>query len=124
MEKQLTTEEIVLETIAYYRTHKRGYNPIVESCRYYLNGKMCAVGRCLKEPHQFADCSKSVCGFDMLFKLEEQLKPRYQGHNLDFWDNLQGLHDRSNHWIYNNQGGQDLTEIGKNYIKTWFKIKL
>lgn len=49
-----------------------------------------------------------------------KLKPQYEGHHMDFWVKLQRLHDRDMHWRSNDQGGADLSEYGRLYVREIF----
>ena len=76
-----------------------------ENCQYYLeDGRQCAVGKCMKDPKKFEDTITSV---GCLENLETELKPEYQGHSIEFWDKLQGMHDCQYNW-----GEAGLTERG------------
>lgn len=120
--ERLTEQQIVLETIKYYRTHKRGYDPIEENCRYFYNNTKCAVGRCLIDPKKFKNDMSDVLGSSI--ELEKDLKPQYKGHDGLFWANLQDLHDTNAYWDANDKGGQDISEQGKYCIKEQFDIQL
>lgn len=102
----MTKEEIIRETVEYYKdASKRGYDEVEEVCKYLTEGgNMCAVGRCLipgsmmevKRPFiplkvvEMANCQASVMNIE---NLEEILKPEYRGHSIKFWIRLQNLHD-------------------------------
>lgn len=106
----MTKEEIINETVEYYKdASKRGYNAANEKCEYLTkSGNMCAVGRCLipgslmesfsggnRAAQSMRNCGLSV--FDVV-NLEEILKPEYRGHSRNFWMQLQHLHDSSDHF--------------------------
>lgn len=107
----LTKEEIVLDTIEYYRTHPRSvtsndYKELV--CRYRgPNGARCAFSRCCTEDSVFVE--------DKIAELQvgASLKPIYGIKDVHFWKQLQSLHDDKDNWTLNAQGGQDLTPVGK-----------
>lgn len=90
--------EILDETVAYYGSdpvNKRGQG--MSGCKYLtLDGKMCAVGRCCAAPSEawFGGC-ENIRGTDVskFLNLEDLLKPEYKGHNIQFWCDLQSLHD-------------------------------
>jgi len=102
----MTKDEIIRETVEYYKdASKRGYDEVEEACKYLTEGgNMCAVGRCLipgslmevKRPFiplkavEMEGCQASVMNIE---NLEEILKPEYRGHSIKFWIRLQNLHD-------------------------------
>jgi hypothetical protein len=106
--KTKTKQEIINETVEYYKdASKRGYDEVEETCMYLTEGgNMCAVGRCLipgskmemevtnhvnrGEYLAMEDCKTSVM---KILNLEEILKPEYRGHSIEFWTRLQNLHD-------------------------------
>jgi len=117
----MTKEEIINETVEYYKdASKRGYNAANKKCEYLTeSGNMCAVGRCLipgslmesfsdRENLSFTGETRDArasrardaqsmrnCGLSVLdvANLEEILKPEYRGHSRHFWMQLQSLHD-------------------------------
>lgn len=118
----LTKEQIVIETIEYYKTQPRATitdETGVNICKYYNNGAMCAVGRCLKNPKDFANIDEAV-NSDELFDICGQtiLSEKYQGHENTFWSNLQELHDTNNHWYIDDDTNlRYLTDEGYSYVK-------
>ena len=116
--KRLTQKEIVLETVEYYRTHKRALdaNGI---CKYLTEeGDMCAFGRCAINPSALEEGKHVAVQVD----IEQILKPEYKGHDVDFWLELQRFHDGLRHWTANELGGQDVSEVGKVFIFKTFNI--
>lgn len=124
MTRRLTVQEIVDETVEYYRTHPRAITS-KEACVYYSCeadrnrarddeefppiGSMCAVGRCLADPPSYAGTYGLVSG---MLSILEDLQNKYKGHTLGFWREMQMLHDIPRFWEKNDQGGWDLTEDG------------
>jgi len=109
----MTVEEIVKETIEYYKTHKRAVNAY--GYCYYITkeGDMCAAGRCQIMPDE------SMLGSVIhIPNFERTLKEQYRGHSVRFWRELQGLHDRSKHWVENDKGGSDLTHEGRLFAES------
>lgn len=95
-----TMLETLNETTSFYTSKNRGVD---ESgfCRFVTDdGKMCAVGRCMKIP----ECAH-------LSMIEDQLKPEYRGYPLKFWTALRVLHDCPRFW---DDGG--LSDEGVNHI--------
>lgn len=115
----MTKLEIIDETVAYYSDpSKRAYDDAVGHCRYFFDGKMCAVGRCLIDPHNRLD---SVGGSQFT---EDDLKPEYRGHNISeniwgidsFWACLQEFHDKEDHFDENG-----ISDLGYLYIENMKK---
>ena len=86
-------------------------------CKYYTkDGKMCAVGRCMKDPKGFQesfdpDDDTNIYGYCIKSDkkdIDHLLKEEYHGHSLNFWSDIQIFHDMSGFW---NEDG--LSEKGK-----------
>ena len=127
-----TKLEIIDEAVRYYSVGNR--RAALEAtdggaCEYKTDdGRMCAVGRCLRHPAEgyqydgtireihFADCGGDQTRFDAMFL------PRYQGHSVEFWADLQLLHDTMDYWP---SEGAGITEAGydkaANLKKKWGK---
>ncbi len=102
-----TMLQILDETAVAYTSKTRSIDQH-DSCRYFTNGRRCAVGRCLEDPERFS----STCGTVTYFTdLELCLKPEYRGHTLSFWRTLQSLHDNEDYWDENG-----LSEDGKEKV--------
>jgi hypothetical protein len=102
-----TKKEIIDETAHYYtedvsrRAIEPGYGG-GDKCKYLTsNGKMCAVGRCMVDP------SEKMTGtadryrreeFSGWSTVEDDLRDEYKGHPIEFWSDLQTLHDRGAYW--------------------------
>lgn len=100
-----TKLEIIEETVAYYSedVFRRGLD--TRGCVYEsVEGKHCAVGRCLINPKKLQDAvqddeyeSGSICDiyrqYDGYF--QELFKEEYRGHSFIFWKKLQQIHDDS-----------------------------
>lgn len=103
--KRLTKEEIIMETANWYSqdTSRRAVGDDGK-CHYYLDGKACAFGRCLNSPEDFRNVRGSVkylqnnAGID---NLEAVLADQYKGHSLEFWKDIQRLHDFKKYWDEN-----------------------
>lgn len=98
-----TELEIIEETAECYNSSNRASYPNAlsitgETCMYYYDGKTCAVGRCLENPHQFQEFIGDSNDFDNEFGLENQLKPEYCGKSLKFWTRVQSFHDHHENW--------------------------
>lgn len=104
--EQKTMLEILDETVKYYSedTSRRGFSN-VGICEYLTrDGKMCGVGRCMKNPTikmRGAVTEMMLYGYTgsgRIISLEDELKPEYKGHPINFWVSIQILHDGAEHW--------------------------
>lgn len=119
--EQLTTKQIIDETVEYYKTHARGMNE-QRSCEYKTDeGHMCAVGRCLTDDGH-AQISYQNSLVEDIINLDTLLKPQYKGYDLAFWQNLQRLHDDDNYWeeigdknILSVEGEEYLLDLRQNH---------
>lgn len=107
-----TKTEIIIETIQFYKddpTARRSLGPDGEC--YYANSAdgldanitHCAIGRCMTEGSlkSFGDFRGDVGDLvnkAKLHHIDPLLYSEYQGHDIDFWDNLQQLHDQTRYW--------------------------
>jgi hypothetical protein len=124
---QKTKLEIIDETVAFYGEDptRRSITP-KRGCRYLneTTGNMCAVGRCLTKGG--LDFVHGYEGYGIMFfpdkkssnDINDLFKNEYKGHSIEFWDNLQTLHDRDGYWNV----GKGLTKLGKEYVNS-LKIK-
>lgn len=136
--KQLTEEEIVVDTVKYYKNNNRGTTP-QGGCSYLTETNcMCAIGRVMTEEglSRFGDSGDDANGLfhearadfydDDNPKLSQEasdsiLKPEYHGHDQQFWENLQSLHDDSVNWIpYKSKNGNKLSNKGRSAVKHYF----
>lgn len=84
-------------------------------CRYLVpeNGNMCAFGRCMIDPENVSE-GESVTQFGLNPKgpsMDEVLKDEYKGYHLEFWRDLQRLHDDDSNWDENG-----LTRVGADFV--------
>ena len=104
MSKQMEATDIIKETVAYFTKNKRAVDitETGESCRYNRgDGSHCAVGRCLDKKYQ--DMGEDIPGNDQrvdtlldelrVSSIDAIVQEKYRGHSLDFWIELQELHD-------------------------------
>lgn len=108
--------KVLNETLEYYEGNPelRAVN-VAEGCDYFLNGKMCAVGRCLVDAESFQsyindiNCNSTVKDLYYHFKEENSelpFKEEYKGLTIRFWSMLQRLHDKEKYW-----NGDKLSEV-------------
>ena len=118
--QRLTVEQIVEETIEYYRTHSRSINPFSAQteCLYNgPNGERCAFSRCCIENAVSKLTENKSAALIIDFHGDEILLPQYRGHNPLFWADLQSLHDINIYWVPNKYGGNDLTIVGSKRVE-------
>lgn len=125
--KNLTKLEILNETIAFYNADVKKRSKLVGDCVYNgENGKHCAVGRCmLPEFTQQGDkLEGNHLGIQTLYSrnkkesLDEMLQEQYRGHEVEFWVDLQHLHDTDAFWDnagLNALGEERTSEICKRF---------
>ena len=145
MKNKLTYSDVLEETVVYYTEDpsRRALEKNSGVCSYYTQeSKMCAVGRCMKDPKLFQDAGagdfedlltyiplpgtsinpKSIgerrddyeteVGSTLL--IPRILKNKYKHLNdADFWSDLQFFHDTGDFW-----DKKGLTKIGKDYYET------
>ena len=93
--------EVLEETVNYYSrdTSRRCIED--NTCFYYKEGNMCAVGRCLVDP-QSLEISIGAGDNDIVSLVKEEVevefKDEYKGLPLSFWEDLQCLHDATSNW--------------------------
>src|SRR5688500_17512943 len=87
-------------------------NPDLQPACHYLyeaRGNMWAVGSCMIDPD--SDRGGCVGGLAVYCSIDHHLKEEYRGHSVDFWDDLQRLHDKNKHW-----SPDGLTKAGHSYV--------
>ncbi len=109
----MTKTQIIDETVAYYSEDTSRRANTNSACFYYqeATGNMCAVGRCANAPKELGE-GKYIGTILREISDEQVFKPEYQGHELEFWENLQMVHDRN--WNWDNKG---LTECGQKNVQ-------
>ena len=132
----MTPQKIKLEIIEelfdnYYvkNPSKRAVKELGGCCYYNSNtGNKCAVGMCMLDDHTAIDMEQNYCGnVEMLVYqladnrdqyLDDILKEEYRGHDLDFWGEVQWLHDCCHFWTEHGLTEDGLAELNK--LKTIF----
>lgn len=125
----MTAKQIVDETVSYYSedTSRRSFVTDEEGrdkCIYRTkDGRMCAVGRCLTDEaaKEFGQVMEDASGLAALANpgeysesgLDPLLRPQYHGHSLEFWCELQRLHDWGRNW-----SDDGISPEGKSYADT------
>lgn len=93
-------------------------------CSYYQEstGNKCAVGMCMlnddtAKHYQNLCPTSNVHGVNIVLTDEEKLefddiiKEEYRGHDLDFWDEVQCLHDNNDYWTEYGLSEQGIDEL-------------
>jgi len=121
---QKTRSEIMVETFAAYENpENRGLSPMGQ-CQYLtVDGKMCAVGRCMINPGNPAYINQAsfnplgnnavTITIDEIDNLDEHLKDEYRGQDSDFWGDLQLWHDTEHNFEDNEISRRGWDEIKK-----------
>jgi hypothetical protein len=120
--------DIIIETVKHYNSNNTARKAETDTCTYMNEGgAMCAVGRCLTNEgmqifkafeHNNVEVNTSVEYFTNVYGMDEfnnALKEEYRGHDVDFWKNLQYLHDATNNW---NENG--ITKYGLGTVDSLF----
>ena len=111
---QKTKKEIILETAEFYGSDPSRRAVVQQDgrakCRYLTeDGRKCAVGRCLIEGGKIfhgdsVDAQEAMSAelanmpVNDITNLQDVLMPEYRGHDIYFWERLQGFHDCDNHF--------------------------
>jgi len=113
----MTTEEIIDETIEFYKNNPRsiiGKQTKNDACLYISEETKCAVGRCLtkdtlKKIEKNLTALNRVSIQTLLDRInidthDEIFKEEYRGHPFNFWLDLQMFHDRKVNWEKSSTG--------------------
>ena len=111
----MTKTEIIIETKEFYdaNPHLRGVRRLIpsdgERCVYQSREdpeRKCAVGRCMTKEalESLGQTEGSVQELESGSPdgvLDTLLIPKYRGHSIYFWEDLQGFHDAKSNWDEN-----------------------
>lgn len=112
--KTKSKKDIILETAESYNSQNRSVNPDSSySCLYKSGANKCAVGRCLLSKSKLfkLEYNENPVNNYSAIELDCELKKEYRGHSIDFWIDVQFLHDQRNFWDLSG-----LTEKGKEHV--------
>lgn len=99
-------QSIIIETVEFYEKNPRAVG-IGGTCKYHINGRECAVGRCLTDAEKLENELRDLDGkiesgqIKDIFNnkdLSIEFKEPYAGLSVAFWDDLQDLHDYNMYW--------------------------
>ena len=106
--KEVSKADILQETLEFYSQDPTRRAAKDKDCHYLMDdgtGRRCAVGRCLSGSAKTDDdISKYYAGCKGLAakygggSIDNLLAPQYRGFSIDFWVNLQDLHDIQENW--------------------------
>lgn len=118
--KQKSAIEIIDETLYYYTLRTRMRSKVDKHGAYYsfqykIGNRKCSYARCCKPDTNLSHYTGNVSTF--ADKVEEYLKPEYRGHSIEFWEDIQWLHDCDSYWK-----GCNLTPKGLKFVND-LKIK-
>ena len=131
MNKQQQMQEILKDTVDYYREDPDNRRSIDKdgNCNYTWGDTHCAVGRYLKPEHQKENWSENnssvfqLAQFSDDYNIDQFLIEKAQGLDLGFWRNMQDFHDSHSCWItkedYNKaEEPIGLSRVGKDNYRT------
>ena len=120
-------KEMILDMVEHYSKNARGVSPEDGGCVYVANqydnlllNNMCQMGRCFVPDVQQAfrdnpdlnqDTAVSELAQTFNMDFDDLFVPEYQGHTIDQWRVLQGLHDEHHNWC-DTDDGHALTSRG------------
>jgi hypothetical protein len=115
--KQEQYLKIINDTVQFYKKNPRAVNQHGQCSYIDKAGNRCAVGRYISEEYieQVNNSSAiglSVEGLHNAFEIDTILVDTVQGLDLNFWIDLQNLHDSRAYW-----NGMELTTAGLGMVK-------
>ena len=136
MNKQQQMQGILKDTVDYYREDPANRRSVTDDgdCMYTWGKKHCAIGRFLKEEYQdetWVDNNMSaweLSEYSGNMTIDQFLVDKVHGLDLDFWRDLQDMHDTVGYWEEwheHKDGVRDykLTDLGKEaYVRFQDKI--
>lgn len=119
-EQRLTAEQIIDETVEFYRNNPRAFDTENHSCVYLdQDGNKCAHSRCI-DPEQvnLEQIHHFTCAQDLIKKHDDNIHlEKYRGHSPEFWGKIQDLHDLDKNWTPTKR----LSKAGKEFVR---KLKM
>lgn len=119
MIKQLSKIEIINETVEYYTNNTRAIISFNDCVYKTEDGNMCAHSRCL------TDEVRNSIGINRPFGSAEDVisdfggddvhQEQYRGHEPEFWNKIQHVHDNCEFWN-KTETGNELTEEGNVFV--------
>lgn len=111
--------EIIQMVASHYNLGNRAFKQ-GNGCQYRTSdGRMCAVGMCMNDKaigkyDNYVGSISEMTGriISEGKSLDSIFKEEYRGHNVNFWDDLQCLHDGDYYWT-----DKGLSHIGKEEVE-------
>ena len=120
-EQQQKMQEILKDTVDYYRENPEGRRAVDKNgdCEYTTDdGRHCAIGRYMRA--EFLDTewkeNHGVGVYGLSSNVDYYLKHDVRGLDIDFWRDLQDLHDSVGNWYRGKlftEPANDLSDVGK-----------
>ena len=121
MDKQQQMQDILKDTVDYYREDPEGRRAVDKNgdCEYKTDdGRHCAIGRYMRA--EFLDTewkeNHGVGVYGLSSNVDYYLKHDVRGLDIDFWRDLQDLHDSVGNWYRGKlftEPANDLSDVGK-----------
>lgn len=112
-----TKIEIIDETVEFYSKNPRAIR--YTSCQYQMaDGRQCAHSRCLTDEARQSvvdnglNNSSASTVIECSMERDNIHKEEYRGHESDFWNSIQNIHDVSSNW---SKAG--LSVAGRNFVE-------
>lgn len=114
----LNPSEILADIIEYYKTNPRGLKG--NGCTYVGCSVGLACGFHVDDWDNYGSIDEVHFSYqetDSEDEFWDHFLPKYRYKVVDFWEQVQNLHDKEIYWESNDLGGQDLTEAGKDIVE-------
>lgn len=119
--KKLTKIQIIEETVKFYSNNKRAITSN-ERCAYLTeSGLRCAHSRCIKKKvlTKLVKEKNNNSASSIINDYSDSCHlKKYQGHNENFWDDIQTLHDTNMYWKTLNDDKNELTIHGVKFVES------
>ena len=121
-EQQQKMQEVLKDTVDYYREDPEGRRAVDDSgdCEYTTDdGRHCAIGRYMRPEFQTTEFHENhgvgVNGLSSY--VDYYLVHEVRGLDMDFWRDLQDIHDTISYWYEsdNDEGSNGLSSKGKEH---------
>ena len=130
MNKKQQMQELLKATVDYYRADPKGRRSVTDDgdCMYTWGKNHCAIGRYLKPEYQREDWPDNgmsvwdLSEYSDNMTIDQFLIDKAHGLDLDFWRDLQDMHDIMGYWeewdmTIDGKREYKLTDRGKeNYV--------